>query len=32
MRDFLTARGLDVEGDQQTKTRATLSFVTGRQI
>jgi hypothetical protein len=32
MRDFLTARGLDVEGDQQTKTRAALSFFTGRQI
>jgi hypothetical protein len=32
MRDFLAARGLDVEGDQQTKTRAALSFFTGHGI
>lgn len=32
LRDFLTAQGFDVGGDQQTKTRAALSFFTGRVL
>jgi hypothetical protein len=32
LRDFLIGEGFDVEGDQQTKTRAALSFFTGREI
>jgi hypothetical protein len=32
LRDFLTAQGFDLGGDQQTKTRAALSFFTGRVL
>jgi hypothetical protein len=30
LRDFLTAAGVDLEGEQETKTRRALEFFTGR--